>query len=80
MVKRAILLVAASLLAAGSAFGWIPLFPVKEVTVRTGERIKVPVHAAWSGLDTTFTRYRFEFFSPDESVAQPAVWVRAKPT
>jgi hypothetical protein len=69
MVKRTLLLVAASLLAAGSAFAWIPLFPVKEVTVRTGEQIKVPVHAAWSGLDTTFTQYHFEFISADESVA-----------
>jgi hypothetical protein len=69
MVNRTLLLVAASFLAASSAFAWIPLFPVKEVTVRTGEQIKVPVHAAWSGLDTTFTQYHFEFFSTDESVA-----------
>src|SRR4051812_36638622 len=69
MVNRTLLLVIASCLAASSAFAWIPLFPVKEVTVRTGEQLKVPVHAAWSGLDTTFTQYHFEFFSPDESVA-----------
>jgi hypothetical protein len=69
MVNRALLLVAASFLAASSALAWIPLFPVKELTVRTGEQIKVPVHAAWSGLDTTFTQYHFEFISADESVA-----------
>jgi hypothetical protein len=69
MVNRILLLVAASFLAANNVFAWIPLFPVKEVTVRTGEQIKVPVHAAWSGLDTTFTQYHFEFFSADENVA-----------
>jgi hypothetical protein len=69
MVKRTLLLAAALLLIAGSALAWIPLFPVDQVTVRTGEQIKVPVHAAWSGLDTTFTQYHFEFISADESVA-----------
>jgi len=68
-MKRPLLLVGALLLVASSALAWIPLFPVKEVTVRTGDQIKVPVHAAWSGLDTSFTQYHFEFFSADESVA-----------
>jgi hypothetical protein len=69
MVKRTLLLVAVSLLAASSALAWIPLFTFKEVTVRTGEQTQVPVTPAWSGLDTSFTQYHFEFVSADESVA-----------
>ncbi|HXH39478.1 MAG TPA: hypothetical protein VNN08_12685 [Thermoanaerobaculia bacterium] len=69
MIKRTLLLAAALLLVAGGAFAYIPIFPVSDVTVRSGEEIIVPVAAGWSGLDPTWTQYHFEFFSGDESVA-----------
>lgn len=69
MVKRTLLLAAASLLIAGGALAWIPLFPVSQVTLRIGEQVQVPVTAAWSGLDPTWTQYHWEFVSADESVA-----------
>jgi len=61
--------VAASLLVASGALAWVPLFPVDQVTVRSGEQTKVQVRAAWSGLDVTFTQYHWVFFSADENVA-----------
>jgi len=69
MVRRTLLLAAAVLSFAASAVAWVPLFPVREVNIRTGEQIFVAVHAAWSGLDVTFTAYNWDFFSNDEEVA-----------
>jgi hypothetical protein len=68
-VKLTLLLVAAALSVAASAVAYVPLFPVSSVTIRTGEQISVPVHAAWSGLDTSFKTYHWEFYSNDEDVA-----------
>jgi hypothetical protein len=69
MVKRTLFLTAASLLVASGALAWVPVFPVSQVTIRSREQITVPVTAAWSGLDPTWTQYHWEFFSADESVA-----------
>jgi len=69
MLKRTLLLAVVSLLVAGSALAYVPLFPVSEVTVRTGDQIRVSVYAAWSGLDTSFNYYHWEFVSADERVA-----------
>lgn len=40
------------------------------MTVPVGERVDVPVHAAWSGLDTSFNFYHWEFISADERIAR----------
>jgi hypothetical protein len=69
MVKRSLLLASSSLLIACAAFAWVPVFPVNQVVVRSGEQSRVPVKAAWSGLDPTWTEYHCEFFSADEHVA-----------
>jgi hypothetical protein len=71
-VKRTLLLAIASLLVAGRAFAYIPLFPLREVTVPIGERVDVPVHAAWSGLLVSFNYYHWEFISADERIARVA--------
>ncbi len=68
-MKRTLLLAAASLLLASGALAWVPVFPVNQVVVRSGEQSRVPVKAAWSGLDPTWTEYHWEFFSADESIA-----------
>jgi hypothetical protein len=71
-VKRALLLAIASLLVAGHALGYVPHFPLREVTVSIGERIDVPVHAAWSGLLVSWNYYHWEFISADERIAKVA--------
>ena len=69
MLKRTLLLTAASLLIAGGALAWVPVFPVNQVVVRSGEQSRVPVKAVRSGLDPTWTEYHWEFFSADENIA-----------
>jgi hypothetical protein len=71
-VKRTLLLAVASLLVAGRALAYIPLFPLREVTVPIGERFDVSVHAAWSGLLVSWNSYHWEFISADERIAKVA--------
>lgn len=69
MLKRIVPLAATSLLIARGALAWVPVFPVNQVVVRSGEQSRVPVKAAWSGLDPTWTEYHWEFFSADQNIA-----------
>jgi len=69
-MKRTFLLAVASLLLAGRALAFIPVFPLREVTVRIGERFDVPVHAGWSGLLVSWNYYHWEFISADERIAR----------
>jgi hypothetical protein len=71
-VKRTLLLAVASLFVAGRALAFVPLFPLREVTVPIGERVTVPVHAAWSGLLVSWNYYHWEFISADERIAEVA--------
>jgi len=69
MVKRTLLLAAASLLIAGGALAWVPFFLSIRWLSGVANRAGCPVKAVRSGLDPTWTQYRWEFFSADESIA-----------